>query len=86
MTTKKIDKMNFETAIEELEQLVEQLENGDLPLDEALKSFERGIALARVGQTKLNDAEQRISILLKESDNAPLAPFKFVSHTIDEAE
>ncbi|PMH37512.1 exodeoxyribonuclease VII small subunit [Vibrio sp. 10N.286.49.B3] len=75
MATKKPENMSFEAAIEELDSVVDQLENGDLALDEALKKFERGIALARSGQSKLNDAEQRVSILLHNDDDAELSPF-----------
>ncbi|ANB97925.1 exodeoxyribonuclease VII small subunit [Vibrio parahaemolyticus] len=76
MAVKKPENMTFEATIEELDSLVDQLENGDLALDDALRKFERGIALARAGQTKLSDAEQRISILLSEDDEAPLSDFK----------
>ncbi|ARC18027.1 exodeoxyribonuclease VII small subunit [Vibrio parahaemolyticus] len=76
MAVKKPENMTFEATIEELDSLVDQLENGDLALDDALRKFERGIALARAGQTKLSDAEQRVSILLSEDDEAPLNDFK----------
>ncbi|MDG2662523.1 exodeoxyribonuclease VII small subunit [Vibrio parahaemolyticus] len=76
MAIKKPENMTFEATIEELDSLVDQLENGDLALDDALSKFERGIALARAGQTKLSDAEQRVSILLSEDDEAPLSDFK----------
>ncbi|MEZ8841540.1 exodeoxyribonuclease VII small subunit [Vibrio splendidus] len=75
MATKKPENMSFEAAIEELDSLVDQLENGDLALDDALKKFERGISLARAGQSKLNDAEQRVSILLQNDENAELSDF-----------
>ncbi|ENP8341892.1 exodeoxyribonuclease VII small subunit [Vibrio harveyi] len=75
MAVKKPESMTFEATIEELDSLVDQLENGDLALDDALRKFERGIALARAGQTKLSDAEQRVSILLSEDDEAPLSDF-----------
>ncbi|MBY6238471.1 exodeoxyribonuclease VII small subunit [Vibrio harveyi] len=75
MAVKKPENMTFEATIEELNSLVDQLENGDLALDDALRKFERGIALARAGQTKLSDAEQRVSILLSEDDEAPLSDF-----------
>lgn len=71
--------MSFESTIEELEQLVEQLESGDLALDDALRKFERGISLARAGQLKLDDAEQRVRILLSNSDDAPLSDFSDVA-------
>ncbi|HCG6132744.1 TPA: exodeoxyribonuclease VII small subunit [Vibrio parahaemolyticus] len=76
MAVKKPENMTFEATIEELDSLVDQLENGDLALDDALRKFERGIDLARAGQTKLSDAEQRVSILLSEDDEAPLSDFK----------
>ncbi|PMM26011.1 exodeoxyribonuclease VII small subunit [Vibrio lentus] len=75
MATKKPENMSFEAAIAELDGLVDQLENGDLALDDALKKFERGISLARAGQSKLNDAEQRVSILLQNDENAELSDF-----------
>ncbi|SDI01733.1 Exodeoxyribonuclease VII small subunit [Vibrio xiamenensis] len=75
MASKKPENMTFEATIEELDTLVEQLEAGDLSLDDALKKFERGIALARSGQVKLTEAEQRVSILLQNDDDAPLSDF-----------
>jgi exodeoxyribonuclease VII small subunit len=67
--------MSFEATVDELDTLVEQLENGDLALDDALKKFERGIALARAGQQKLTEAEQKVSILLAKDDDADLQDF-----------
>ena len=75
MATKKPENMSYEATIEELDSLVNQLEQGDLALDDALKTFERGIALARAGQAKLSNAEQRVQILLNESDTAALSDF-----------
>ncbi|CAH0538909.1 exodeoxyribonuclease VII small subunit [Vibrio marisflavi] len=75
MASKKPENMSFEEAIEELDGLVNQLEGGDIGLDDALKKFERGIALARASQKKLTEAEQRVSILLENDDNAPLSEF-----------
>mgnify|MGYP001025946130 FL=1 len=66
---------SFETALGELEQIVNRLESGALPLEEALGEFERGIQLARQGQAKLQQAEQRVQILLADSEDAPLTPF-----------
>lgn len=66
---------SFENALTELEQIVSRLENGDLPLEEALGEFERGVQLARQGQQKLQQAEQRVQILLADSEEAPLTPF-----------
>jgi exodeoxyribonuclease VII small subunit len=75
MASKKPENMTYEATIEELDSLVNQLEQGDLALDEALKTFERGIALARAGQAKLSEAEQRVQILLSASDDAALDEF-----------
>ncbi|MGE0971621.1 exodeoxyribonuclease VII small subunit [Klebsiella sp. WOUb02] len=66
---------SFETALSELEQIVNRLESGALPLEEALGEFERGVQLARQGQARLQQAEQRVQILLAESEDTPLTPF-----------
>ncbi|HWZ61383.1 MAG TPA: exodeoxyribonuclease VII small subunit [Steroidobacteraceae bacterium] len=66
----------FEQALAELEGLVERLERGDLPLDEALKAFERGVVLTRQCQTSLQAAQQKVEILLKRSGQAQVAPFE----------
>jgi exodeoxyribonuclease VII small subunit len=75
MATKKPENMSFEAAIKELDGLVNQLESGDLALDDALKNFERGISLARAGQSKLNDAEQRVNILMQNDESHELSEF-----------
>jgi exodeoxyribonuclease VII small subunit len=67
---------DFEQALAELEGLVERLERGDLPLDEALKAFERGVALTRQCQTSLQAAQQKVEILLKRSGQAQIEPFE----------
>ncbi|EOC9363534.1 exodeoxyribonuclease VII small subunit [Enterobacter asburiae] len=66
---------SFETALNELEQIVTRLESGNLPLEEALNEFERGVQLARQGQVKLQQAEQRVQILLSDSEDAKTTPF-----------
>jgi exodeoxyribonuclease VII small subunit len=58
----------LEDTLVELEQLVARLEEGELPLDQALKEFERGIRLTRQCQSVLKEAEQKIEILLADSD------------------
>ncbi|MFV8781343.1 exodeoxyribonuclease VII small subunit [Microbulbifer sp. SA54] len=65
----------FESALEELEQLVERLESGDLPLDEALADFERGVKLTRECQQKLASAEQKVKILMEEGGKIQELPF-----------
>jgi exodeoxyribonuclease VII small subunit len=66
---------DFEQALQELEQLVEQMEEGELSLEESLKHFERGIALTRSCQQALQAAEQKVQILLTEDGQQSLAPF-----------
>lgn len=66
---------SFETSLAQLEQIVSRLESGDLPLEEALNEFERGVQLARTGQQKLQQAEQRVQILLNDDKNGDLQPF-----------
>ena len=54
---------NFENSINELELIVKQLEQGDLPLEETLKQFEHGMKLAQFCQQSLNDAQKKIEQL-----------------------
>jgi exodeoxyribonuclease VII small subunit len=67
VSTKNPKLPDFEQSMKELEMLVERLEKGDLPLEEALKQFERGVTLARTCQRALKAAEQKVEILLKAS-------------------
>jgi exodeoxyribonuclease VII small subunit len=67
--------LDFEAAMRDLEEIVERLEHGDLPLEESLKAFERGIMLTRNCQTALKDAEQKVEILLKKAGEARVEDF-----------
>ena len=69
-------KINLEKALAELEELVEELESGDLPLETAMKKFEEGIKLTRGCQTALKDAEQKVQILLKSAGGDELSDFE----------
>ena len=60
-------KANLEKSLADLETLVEELEAGDLPLEDAMKKFEKGIKLTRNAQSELKDAEQKVEILLKSA-------------------
>ncbi|NKI74994.1 exodeoxyribonuclease VII small subunit [Dickeya sp. CFBP 2040] len=66
---------SFENSLAELEQIVSRLESGELPLEEALNAFEQGVQLARQGQVKLQQAEQRVQILLNDDPDTALTPF-----------
>ena len=58
----------FEASLAELETIVSRLEDGDLPLEESLELFEKGIKLSRDCRTRLTKAERRIEILMQDSD------------------
>ena len=66
---------SFEASLEELEALVEQMEDGELSLEESLAAFEKGVGLARECQEALKNAEQRVQILLQQGGEEKLAPF-----------
>lgn len=67
---------DFEKSLQELEELVEAMERGDLTLEESLKQFERGIALTRACQQALANAEQKVLILTQNSAGGELADFE----------
>lgn len=67
MSAKKEEK--FEVTLEKLQGLVRDLESGDCSLEDSIKKFEEGMALARSCQERLNSAEQKIEILLKADKN-----------------
>jgi exodeoxyribonuclease VII small subunit len=65
----------FEENLEELEQVVASLEQGDLPLDEAIKLFQRGMELTKACGERLTAAEEKIQKLVAEQDKFKLQPF-----------
>ena len=69
-------KDKFEEALARLEEIVQKMESGDLSLDESLKAFEEGIKLVRLCSKKLEEADRRIDLLVKNEQGDPgLAPF-----------
>ena len=68
--------VNLEKALTDLEDLVEELESGDLPLEKAMKKFEEGIKLTRGCQAALKEAEQKVEILLKSAGGESLEEFE----------
>ncbi|MDR9405673.1 MAG: exodeoxyribonuclease VII small subunit [Spiribacter sp.] len=66
---------DFEASLKTLEGLVEQMERGDLSLEQSLQCFEQGIRLTRECQKALGEAEQRVEILLSKDTQTPPAPF-----------
>ncbi len=69
-------KQTFESAVKRLESIVQELETGDLTLDEALKKFQEGVKLSKLCSNKLDETEKKVSILLKdEKGNVRVEPF-----------
>jgi len=66
---------NLEKSLADLEELVEELESGDLPLEKALKKFEEGIKLTRGCQAALKEAEQKVEVLLNSAGSEDLEDF-----------
>jgi exodeoxyribonuclease VII small subunit len=58
----------FEQSMKQLEKIVQELEDGDLPLEKALKKFEEGMKLTKLCSEKLDETEKKVSILLKNAD------------------
>lgn len=67
MQTESKEPLNFEIALKDLESMIEKMAGGQLSLEESLKNFEQGIALARECQTALKDAEQKVQILISQN-------------------
>lgn len=80
---KKPSKPDFEAALEDLETLVESLESGELTLEQSLQAFETGIKLTGSCQQALQDAEQRVQVLIEENGSETLR--EYVSDTMSES-
>ena len=68
MAQKEQQNKKFEVALEELEGMVEQLETGELALEESLAAFERGVGLVKYCNQKLTDVEKKVELLLKDKE------------------
>ena len=67
---------SFETCLDELEQVVKQLEGGDLPLEKSLELFERGVSLSDACRKQLEEAETRVEILIRKDGKIQPEPFR----------
>ena len=76
MPKTKAREASFESSLVSLEQIVDQLETGDLPLERALELFEEGVRLARRCQDQLSEVEQRVELLLQERGEIKTAPLE----------
>jgi exodeoxyribonuclease VII small subunit len=68
--------LDFESALKELENIVERMEQGDMSLEQSLKEFEQGINLTRACQTALKEAEQKVQVLVEKNGQAEVQPFE----------
>ncbi len=68
MARKESGDKKFESALEELEEVVEQLESGELSLEDSLTAFEKGVGLVRFCNQKLNEVEKKIEMLVKDKE------------------
>ncbi|MBW2035894.1 MAG: exodeoxyribonuclease VII small subunit [Deltaproteobacteria bacterium] len=77
-------KQTFESAMKRLEEIVNELEGGDLTLDQALKKFEEGVKLSKFCMNKLDETEKKVSILLKnEEGNIREEPFSIKRNELE---
>jgi len=75
MVKKTPQEPDFETALQELETLVEKMEQGELSLEDSLSHFERGVKLSRICQQALKAAEQKVEILMQKNAGEEIVPF-----------
>jgi exodeoxyribonuclease VII small subunit len=71
----KKNEASFEALIERLDAVVDQLEQGDLPLEDSIALFEEGMGLTRAGMARLDDADRKVNQLLQEDGQETQAPF-----------
>lgn len=77
MAKKDQQNKKFESALEELEQVVEQLESGDLSLEDSLAAFEKGVGLVKLCNQKLTEVEKKVELLVKDKEGKlQLKPFE----------
>jgi exodeoxyribonuclease VII small subunit len=69
------ESLSFEQIVEQLSAVVTQLEDGALPLEQALATFERGVALSRLGSRRLDEAERRIEVLMHDAQGTETRPY-----------
>ena len=70
-------KKTFEMAMKQLEQIVKDLETGDMPLEKAIKKFEEGIKISKFCSDKLDESEKKITLLMQDSDDKKASEIPF---------
>jgi exodeoxyribonuclease VII small subunit len=80
MASEKAENLSFEAAMTELQSIVQNMENGQLSLEDSLKQFERGVSLVSNSQNKLQQAEQKVQILMEQQGQQQLQNFTEGEH------
>ena len=81
---KNVDELTYKEASTELELIIRNLESGDMELEESLESYTRGVELLRSLRTRLEDAEQKVSVLMKDVDGSDVLVAGEAADTSDE--
>ncbi len=80
-----MSKQTFEKAMKKLEQIVQELESGDLPLEKAITKFEEGVKLSKFCSNKLDETEKKVTILMQDNaGNVLEKPFMSENNKEDE--
>ena len=85
MKKKEATGQSFESSLAALEEIVRELERGDLPLEQSLELFEHGVRLSRECHERLNEAERRVEVLLREAPEGRPVAADFDEHSLEEA-
>jgi exodeoxyribonuclease VII small subunit len=86
MAKKKLENLSFEESLNELDNIVQNLEHGDLDLEESMALFEKGLTLSKLSQNKLQSAEQKVKILLEKNGEQQLQEFDLPENSISSGE
>jgi exodeoxyribonuclease VII small subunit len=68
--------LKFEEMMKKLEQIVDELESGDMPLEESLKKYEEGVKLIHACRKRLDETKRKVEVLIKKDGKTVLEPFK----------
>ncbi|MDM8245313.1 exodeoxyribonuclease VII small subunit [Collinsella tanakaei] len=84
MAKKNVEELTYKEASTELELIIRNLESGEMELEESLESYTRGVELLRSLRTRLEDAEQKVSVLMKDVDGSDVLVAGEAADTSDE--
>ena len=83
MAKKNVEELTYKEASTELELIIRNLESGEMELEESLESYTRGVELLRSLRTRLEDAEQKVSVLMKDVDGSDVLQIGMFAALID---